>query len=368
MDYFPNSYTAKINLITDLSETLDDLSKTDFSSYADADVEGSDYIVGNIEKVVSKSASSALDNALELKTELIADMLSDFSEKLKLYSFLVKRGFEDEDVFPFIEWGKAFKKIKEPVSISYHDVFIELNDILAKNRELGILNFANFLESQRENNGLNKNTWKYLENLCAKYFPQIEMVDILCGTSKSEFANALQGNPNLPKDKSSLFFKYAAYRPDEHWTFKTSYKEGLEVSISNSDFNEIFEHFRTTIIWDRISDSSYAKKAFVDELLWSEDREKNQFYTVKRTGYFGSKIYKPVDVKWDNCKAFFHQIIRGDMEIAEYFVDKLSGLYGPEAIKKMSQDLSQLISISMQYKLEDELGNNSTQPQKRLKV
>ncbi len=368
MDYFPNNYTSKLNLIAELNETLEDLSRTDFSSYADADVEGSDYIVGNIEKVVSKSASSALENAVELKAELIADILSDFSEKLKLYSFLVQRGFEDEDVFPFIEWGNTFKKIKEPIYINYRDVFIELDYMLAKNRELGILNFASFLESQRQNNGLDKNTWQLLENICTKHFSRIEMVDILCGTSKAEFASALQGNTKTPTEESKLFFKYAAYRPDEYWTFKTSNQEGMGVSISTSDFNEIFEHFRTTTLWDRISASSSSKKAFVGELLWSEDREKNQFYTVKRTGYFGSKIYKPVDVKWDNCKAFFHQIIRGDIEMAEYFVEKLSGLYGPEAIKKMSQDLSQLISISMQHKLESELGNNSSKPQRIVKV
>ncbi len=369
MNYEPKDYNLKLNIIKDIIEGTNDLSTIDFYSHIDSNVEGSDNIVGAIQKEVSNSASSAYKDSIWLKQELISDMEKDFIDQFYLYCFLVDKKVETEDIFPFASWGSTFNSIKENVHIEHKIIFNVIEKILAVDKSLGIDNLSSYLDFCRVRVDQNKKFWTDTQYFFTANFPQIDISNILSGQNKTDFHKSLLGEAIQPGIKSLLFFKFAAYLPDTDWTFKEqTHKKGLKVSSSTSNFNEIFEEFKKTSIWEKISLSKTNQKLFITELLCGK-REENQFYFLKKSGTYSSPSRAtPEDIKLDNCQAFFNQIIKGDVELAEFFVDKLSSLYFSKQIEKFSNELSQLINGAMHHKLQLELPNNNSLPKNKPKI
>jgi hypothetical protein len=369
MNYEPKDYNLKLNIIKDIIEAANDISTIDFYSHIDSNVEGSDDIVGAIQKEVSNSASSAYKDSIWLKQELISDIENDLINQFNLYCFLVDKKVETEDVFPFASWGSTLNSIKENVHIEHKTILDGIEKILAVDKALGIDNFSSYLDFCRVREDQNYKFWNSIQSFINTNFPQIDIADILSGQNKTDFQKSLLGEEIQPGIKSLLFFKFAAYLPDTHWTFKEkTHNKGLKVSSSTSNFNEIFEEFKKTSTWGKISLSKTNQKLFITELLCGK-REENQFYVQKQVGGYSSNAKKlPEDIKFDNCQAFFNQIIKGDVALAEFFVDKLSSLYFSKQVEKFSNELSQLINGAMHYKLKVELPQNNSSPKNKSKI
>lgn len=357
MNYEPKDYNLKLKIIKNINETLNDILRIDFSSYADRNIEGCYDICNQIEKEVSISSTNAYKESIYLKQELLSEVENDFLEKFNLYCFLVEKKIEIEDLFPFSDWCYTLNNVIEPIYIEHKKIIEGIKCILDVDKSLGIENLSSYFEFCRNRNDQNKNFWTEIKSFVNYNFPQIDISDILSSQNKNDFKKALLGEKIQPGINSILIFKFASYLPNNDLTIKNqTNKNNLTISFSTTNFNEIFEEFKKTSVWSKISSSQTNKKLFITELLCGK-RDENPFYKPKHVGSgFGQTgKYIPQDINFENCKYFLNTIIKGDIEIAEHFVDKFSSLYFYKQVAKFSNELSQLINMSMYYKLNGEI-------------
>lgn len=369
MNYSPKNYKEKLSLIDEISENVHEISNEDFSSCIDADMEGAEYFPDRASKAIRKAIGSAESASKSLREDLLSDIERDFSDSLDLYVIMVKNGVEESESFPFDDWLSSIDFIKEGVKFPFKDIFSAIQSVNETNKDLAVENLAEYLNAIKSKLNNPEMFFPSFEEFLKKNFPQADMLSVLSASNYGDFVKGVNGKHVESNEKSKLFFQYAAELPNNNWTFKEISKNkgfgGLEVSVSTSNYDEIFEQFTKMDVWKRIVDQKLETK-FLDEIT-STKRVVSQFFKIKR-----SSMYSGVaEIKFENAEAFVRNVTKGNMELTEHFANNLMkaipSYKRDELSPNMSANIAKLIKISLHEKLENEMSERNIK-EKKMKI
>lgn len=362
LDYYPKNHKEKLKLIRELKEHIEDVQNIDVDSCVDSDIEDRGFIKG-LQKDISKPMDCATGLANGLRDYIIEDLEGDFIEKLQLYQFMVEKGIE-ENTFPFKDWINYLNEVEkiDKVIVGYKDVLSTISKLVKVNDTLARENFSDYLFAVKDSIKSPNDFFPALEDFVKKNYPDASLLDILAAKDLAEIEKGLDGKHVPLKEGSKLFFMYASSIPNTAWTFKdvtsnkpqklsSRPKPQISISVSTSNFDEIFDEFSKTAIWNRINEKKEFKNKFIEQ-VFNEDLKYPLFW---ESGSGQGKTKVGHKFNWDNIVSFVKHLTKEDVDLAEDIVSRVFAKLPKYKHDQHSAQAIQVVNVALYEKLQKEM-------------